>query len=79
MIFLLSPTLQMMIDVFNFAEPLEVEYRQPVSQSSDQSNSYKKEIGKEPFSEEIEGQELRSRRNHQSGGYPLIQPYQGEK
>ena len=32
-----------MPDMWNVAEPLEVEYRQPVCQSSDQSNSSRKE------------------------------------
>ena len=56
----------MMSAMWNVAEPLEVEYRQPVLQSSDQSNSSRKEIGKPPCSEETEGQESRSRRDHQS-------------
>ena len=46
-----------MSDVWNMAKPLEVEYRQPILQSSDQSNSDKKEIEKQPYNEEIEGQE----------------------
>ena len=58
----------MMPAVWNVAEPLEVEYRQPILQSSDQSNSSRKEIEKPPCSEETEGQESRSRRDHQSGG-----------
>ena len=32
-----------MPDVWNVAEPLEVEYRRPIHQSSDQSNSDKRE------------------------------------
>ena len=50
------------------AKSLEVEYRRPILQSSDQSNSGRKEIEKPPCSEETEGQELRSRRDHQSSG-----------
>ena len=34
----------MMPAVWNVAEPLEVEYRQPVLQGNDQSNSNRKEI-----------------------------------
>ena len=41
-----------------------MEYRQPVHQSNDQSNSSRKEMEKQPCGEEIEGQELRSRRDH---------------
>ena len=37
---------QMMPDVWNVAEPLEMEYRQPVHQSSDQSSCNRKEIEK---------------------------------
>ena len=48
-------------------------------QSSDQSNSGRKEIEKSPSGEETEGQELQSRRDHQSSGQPLIQPYREEK
>ena len=33
-----------MLDVWNMAEPLEVEYKQPICQSSDQSNSGRKEM-----------------------------------
>ena len=58
----------MMPAVWNVAEPLEVEYRLPVLQSSDQSNSGRKEIEKSPCGEETEGQELRSRRDHKSSG-----------
>ena len=58
----------MMPDVWDVAEPLEVEYRQPIHQSSDQSNSVRKEIEKPPCGEETESQELRSRRDHQSSG-----------
>ena len=47
-------------------EPSEVEYRWPIHQSSDQSNSGRKEIEKPPSDEETEGQESRSRRDHQS-------------
>ena len=47
---------QMIPATLNMAKPLEVEYRQPVLQSSDQSNSGRKEIEKPPCSEEIEGQ-----------------------
>ena len=56
----------MMPAVWNVAEPLEVEYRQPVLQSSDQSYSVRKEIEKPPCGKETEGQESRSRREHQS-------------
>ena len=59
---------QMLPDVWNVAEPLEVEYRRPFHQSSDQSNSGRREIVKTPCGEETEGQELRSRRDHQSSG-----------
>ena len=52
--------------VKNMAEPLEVEYRRLIHQSSDQSSSGRKEIEKPPCGEETEGQESRSRRNHQS-------------
>ena len=69
----------MMSDIWNMAKPLEVEYRQPIHQSSDQSNSGRKEIEKQPYSKEIQGQESRSRREHQSSGWPLILPYQEEK
>ena len=65
--------------VWNVAKPLEVEYRQPILQSSDQSNSGRKKIEKPPCGEETEGQESRSRRDHQPSGQPLIQPYQKEK
>ena len=58
----------MMPAVWNMAEPLEVEYRQPILQSSDQSNNGRKEIAKPPYSEETEGQESRSRRDHQLSG-----------
>ena len=34
----------MLLAVWNVAEPLEVEYRRPVHQSSDQSNSGRKDI-----------------------------------
>ena len=53
-----------MPDVWNVAESLEVEYRQPIRQSSDQSNSGRKEIEKQPCGKEIEGRESRSRRDH---------------
>ena len=53
---------------WNVAEPLEVEYRWPIHQNSDQSNSSRKEIVKPPCAEETEGQESRSRRDHQSSG-----------
>ena len=56
----------MMPAVWNVAEPLEVGYRQPIRQSSDQSNIGRKEIEKPPCIEEIEGQESRSKRDHQS-------------
>ena len=46
----------MMHAVWNVAEPLEMEYRRPVYQSSDQSNSGRKELEKPPCSEETEGQ-----------------------
>ena len=46
----------MMPAVWNVVEPLEVEYRQPVHQSSDQSNSGIKEIDKLPCGAEIESQ-----------------------
>ena len=42
--------------MWNLAEPLEVEYRQPIHQSIDQSNSGRKEIEKPPCGEETEGQ-----------------------
>ena len=45
----------MLPDVWNVAEPLEVEYRQAIHQSSDQSNSGRKEIVKPPCVEETEG------------------------
>ena len=69
----------MLPDMWNVAEPLEVEYRQPIHQNSDQSNIGRKEIVKPPCVEETEGQESRSRRDHQSSGWPLIQSYQEEK
>ena len=47
----------MMPAVWNVAEPLEVEYRRPIHQSSDQSNSGRKEIEKPLCGEETEGQE----------------------
>ena len=58
----------MMPDVWNMAEPLEIEYRQLVCQSSNQSDSGREEIGKQPCGEEIEGQDSRSRWDHQSSG-----------
>ena len=58
----------MMPAVWNVAEPLKVEYRRPILQSSDQFNSSGKEIDKPPYSEETEGQALRLRRDHQSIG-----------
>ena len=57
----------MMPAVWNMAEPLEVEYRRPIHQSSDQSNSSRKEIEKSSCGEETYGQEPRSRRGRQSG------------
>ena len=69
----------MMPAVWNMAEPLEVEYRWQIHKSSDKSNSGRKEIEKPPCGEETEGQESRSRRDHQSSGWPLIQPYREEK
>ena len=69
----------MMPVVWNMAELLELEYRQPVHQSSNQSNISRKEIEKPPCGEETEGQESSSRRDHQSSRYPLIQSYQEEK
>ena len=42
----------MMPAVWNVAEPLEVEYRQPILPNSDQSNSGRKEIEKPPCGEE---------------------------
>ena len=54
----------MLPDVWNVAEPLEVEYRQPIHQSSDQSNSGRKEIVKPHCGEETEGQELRLKKDH---------------
>ena len=38
----------MMPAVWDMAEPLEVEYWQPILQSSDQSNGSRKEIEKPP-------------------------------
>ena len=55
-----------MPDVWNVAKPLEVEYRQPICQSSGQSNSGRKEKERQPCGEETESRELRSRRDHQS-------------
>ena len=40
--------------MWNVAEPLEVEYRQPIHQSSDQSNSSRKEIENPPCGKETE-------------------------
>ena len=68
LIFALKSSTQMMPAVWNVAEPLEVEYRWLIHQSSDQSNSGRKEIEKPPCSEETEGQESRPRRGRQSGG-----------
>ena len=66
--------------VWKVVEPLEVEYRLPVLQSSAQSNnSGRKEMEKPPCGKETEGQESRSRRDHQSSGWPLIQSYRKEK
>ena len=48
----------MLPNVWNVAEPLEVEYRQLIHQSSDQSNSGRKEKVKPSCGEETEGQEL---------------------
>ena len=50
----------MMPAVWNVAQPLEVEYRQPILQSSDQSNSGRKEIEKPPCGEETAGEESTS-------------------
>ena len=58
----------MMPAVWDVAEPLEVEYRQPIIRAVNQSNSGRKEIEKPPCGVEIESQELRSRRDHQSNG-----------
>ena len=69
----------MLSAMWNVTEPLKVEYKRPIHQSSDQSNSGRKEIEKPSCGEETEGQESRSRRDHQSSKYPLIQPYQEEK
>ena len=55
---------QMLPDVCNLAEPLEVEYRRSIHQSSDQSNSGRKEKVKPPCGKETEGQELRLRRDY---------------
>ena len=65
--------------VWNVAKPLEVEYRWPIHQSSNQSNNIRKDIEKPPCGEETEGQESRSRRDHQSSGWPLIQAHREEK
>ena len=46
-----------MTGVWNVAEPLEVEHSQPIHQSSDQSNSKRNGKEKQPYSEEIAGQE----------------------
>ena len=57
-----------------------MEYRQPIRQSSDQINSEIKEKQKQSCGKEIEGQEQKSRRDHQSSKQPLIiQPYQKVK
>ena len=56
----------MMPAVSNVTEPLEVEHRRQIHQSSDQNNSGRKEIEKTPCGEETEGQESSSRRDHQS-------------
>ena len=45
----------MLPDVWNVVEPLEVEYRPPIHQSSDQSNSGRKEKVKPPCGEETRG------------------------
>ena len=55
---------QMLPDVWNVAKPLKVEYRRPIHQSSDQSNSSRKGKVKPPCAEETEGQEWRFRRDH---------------
>ena len=55
----------MMPAMWNIAELVEVEYRRPIHQSSDQTNSGRREIEKPPCSKETEGQESRSRRDHQ--------------
>ena len=54
----------MMPDVWKLVKSLEVEHRDLIRQNSDQNNGGRKEIEKQPYSEEIECQELRSRRNH---------------
>ena len=59
-----------MFDMWNVAEPLEVEYSKLIQQSSDQSNSNRK--GKQPCGEEIVGQDYKSRRDHQSNGQTLM-------
>ena len=51
---------QMLADVWNVAKPLEVEYRRPIHQSSDQSNSVRKEKVKPPCGEETEGQVMQT-------------------
>ena len=43
-----------MPNMWNVAKPLEVEYRQPIRQSSDQSNGSRNEIKKQSFGIEIE-------------------------
>ena len=63
--FLHSSCRQIMPAMCTVAELLELEYRQAVHQSSDQSNSSRKEIEKQPCAEEIEGQESKSRRDLQ--------------
>ena len=45
----------MMPVMWNVTEPLEVEYRRPIHQSSDQNNSGRKEIEKPPCDEETRG------------------------
>ena len=46
---------QIMPAVWNVAKQLEVEYRQPIRRSSDQSNSGRKKIEKLPCGKEVEG------------------------
>ena len=50
----------MMPAVWNVVQPLELEYRQPIHQSSDQNNRGRQEIEKPLCSEETEGEKSRS-------------------
>ena len=56
----------MMPDMWNIAEPLEVEYRHPIRHSSDQVIAVEKEIETQSCGKELEGRKSRSRITNQA-------------